>query len=113
MKSIFNKADNGELIERVKKLSSETQPLWGKMDVSQMLAHIHEPLMVMTGDKKLSFTLMGVLLGRYLRKKYLRERGFGKNLPTHEQFKVVDKKQFKAEQNKLIALLDQIGRAHV
>ena len=106
MKSIFNKAENSEIIERVNKLSSETQPVWGKMDVSQMLAHIHEPLLVMTGDKKLSFTLMGILMGGYLKKKFLRERGFGKNLPTHSEFKMVDKKQFKAEQSKVIALLN-------
>ena len=106
MKSIFNKADNNELIERVKKLSPETQALWGKMNVSQMLAHVHEPLLLMKGDTEVKFTLIGALLGKYLKKKFLRERGFGKNLATHAKFKMVDEKEFKTEQGKLIEQLN-------
>ena len=108
MKSIFNQADNNELIERVKRLTPETQPLWGKMNVGQMLAHVHEPLLVMTGDKKLGFTPLGFLMGKRLKKKFLHERGFGKNLLTHTDFKMVDKKQFEAEQTKLINLLKEL-----
>lgn len=40
MKSLYNKADNEALILRINQLTAETQPLWGKMDVSQMLTHI-------------------------------------------------------------------------
>jgi hypothetical protein len=105
MNSIFNSTDNKELIERVKKLSPETQALWGKMDVAQMLAHTHQPLLVMKGDKKIKFTLIGALLGNYLKKKFLKDKGFGKNLGTHAQFKVVDKKQFESEKQKLIETL--------
>lgn len=108
MKSIFNKADNNELIERIKKLSPETQALWGKMNVGQMLMHVSNPLLVMTGEKKIKFTLLGFLIGKNLKKKFLKERGFGKNLPTHVQFKVTDKKQFEDEQGKLIKLLESL-----
>ncbi|HRH63138.1 MAG TPA: DUF1569 domain-containing protein [Bacteroidia bacterium] len=108
MKSIFNKADNEALISRINKLTAESQPLWGKMDVSQMLAHITTPLLVMKGEVKINFTLLGMLFGKSLKKKYLRDRGFGKNLPTHTKFKVVDSKQFAAEQKKFIELLQEL-----
>ncbi|MHA6250257.1 hypothetical protein ACXYMU_20145 [Pontibacter sp. CAU 1760] len=39
MKSVFNPADTATLISRINKLTPETQRLWGKMTVSQMLAH--------------------------------------------------------------------------
>jgi len=69
MQSIFNKANNLVLIEMVKKLSPETQALWGKMSISQMLAHVYQPLLVMKGDKKIKFTLLGILVGKRLKKK--------------------------------------------
>ena len=102
MSSIFNPADNDQLIARLKNLSPGSQPLWGTMDVSQMLSHANEPLLVLKGDKVLKFTFLGMLFGGYLKKKYLKERSFGKNLPTHVQFKVTDKKQFESELEKLI-----------
>lgn len=108
MNSIFNSTDNQQLIERVKKLNPESKALWGKMNVSQMLSHTHEPLVVMKGEKKLAFTFIGVLMGKRLKKKFLKERGFDKNLPTHAQFKVVDEKQFQAEQKKLIDALTNL-----
>lgn len=113
MNSIFDPTDNQELVTRAKKLNAESKALWGKMNVSQMLSHVNEPLMVMTGEKKIKFTLLGILLGNYLKKKYLRDRGFGKNLPTHEQFKVVDEKQFQAELEKFIETLSYLQQKGV
>jgi hypothetical protein len=114
MNSIFEQKDNHQLIERVKQLRPETQALWGKMNVSQMLAHVNEPLLVMKGEKTIKYTLIGRLFGNYLKNKFIKDRGFGKNLLTHEKFKVVDQKQFQQEQEKLIAtlqLLQQKGTA--
>jgi hypothetical protein len=108
MKSIFDTKDNLELVERFKKLSPETQALWGTMSVSQMIAHTHEPLMVMTGNKVIKYTLLGMFFGNYLKKKYIKDRGFGKNLPTHKQFIVSDKKQFENELEKMLNTLQLI-----
>ena len=107
MKSIFNKNDNAELIERIKKLNSETQGLWGKMNVGQMLKHVRVPLQLMNGSKQIKFTLLGFFFGKTLMKKYFKDRGFGKNLPTHTEFRVVDKKEFESEQKELIHILQQ------
>lgn len=105
MNSIFNSNDNRSLVERFKKLSPETQPLWGSMSVSQMIAHAHEPLKVMMGSKEIKYTLLGRFFGNYLKKKYIKDRGFGKNLPTHTQFKVSDKKQFEIELEQMLQSL--------
>ena len=49
-KNLFNQKESQETIDRIGTLSNETQGLWGKMDVAQMLAHcnvayeiVHEP----------------------------------------------------------------------
>ena len=105
MNSIFDQKDNSQLIDRLKKLTPQTQGLWGKMNVSQMIAHVHEPLLVMKGDKTIKFTLLGMFFGKYLKNKFIKDRGFGKNLLTHAKFKVVDEKQFQKEQEKLIETL--------
>ena len=39
MKNIFEKDTTEEVISRIEKLSPESQRLWGRMSVSQMLAH--------------------------------------------------------------------------
>lgn len=39
MNSIFEQNHTNEIIVRIKQLSPESQPRWGKMNVAQMLAH--------------------------------------------------------------------------
>ena len=39
MKNIFDIAVVNELIARIQQLQANTQPIWGKMSVAQMLAH--------------------------------------------------------------------------
>lgn len=39
MKNIYNHLDTEEILNRIDKLSPNSQPQWGKMDVAQMLAH--------------------------------------------------------------------------
>lgn len=40
IKNLFNNSVKQELIERINKLTPETQRKWGKMNVAQMLAHL-------------------------------------------------------------------------
>ena len=39
MKSLFDKPVCEELLQRIDQLSPESKALWGKMNVTQMLAH--------------------------------------------------------------------------
>lgn len=40
MGSLFNAEDNNSIRKRINKLTPDSKPLWGKMNVSQMLAHL-------------------------------------------------------------------------
>lgn len=106
MHSLFSKTDNQNIINRISKITSETQSQWGKMNVSQMLAHCQEPLRVAYGELKLKRGLIAILFGGMVKKQLTKdERSFARNLPTDKAFIVVDQKEFEQEKNNLIALV--------
>lgn len=84
MKSFFNVSDHNELIDRINKLRKETKGEWGKMTVSQMLAHCQVPLSVAIGETKLKRGLFGILFGRIAKKQLVKQEDFKKkNYPLH------------------------------
>jgi hypothetical protein len=44
VKNLFDPAVKHEIIVRTNKLAPESKPLWGKMNVAQMLAHLQVPI---------------------------------------------------------------------
>ncbi|UPQ79440.1 DUF1569 domain-containing protein [Flavobacterium azooxidireducens] len=86
MASIFDKNDNAVLISRINALTPETQPLWGKMNVGQMLSHCQAPIDVAFGDAKLKSNIIFLVLGRILKKKILAAPMFKKNSMTEPSF---------------------------
>ena len=53
VKNLFASDAKQFIIERINKLTSESKPLWGKMNVAQMLAHCQMPMGVALGSHKL------------------------------------------------------------
>jgi hypothetical protein len=103
VKSLFNKNDNEEMINRINSLTNTSQAQWGKMNVSQMLAHCQVPLKVSFGEMKLKRGIPGILFGSMIRKKLTRdETPFDKSLPTDKGFIVIDQREFEKEKNNLI-----------
>ncbi len=108
MSSIFNPAHSAELVDRLNKLTSESKPLWGKMNVSQMLAHLQQPLKVSLGEQKLKRSFVGLLFGKMAKKKMLGENGFGKNLPTDPNFIIKGDRHFEQERTATIEYLTRL-----
>lgn len=50
MKSIFQEQDRREILDRVKALTPDNPQRWGKMTISQMLAHVGDQLRMALGD---------------------------------------------------------------
>jgi hypothetical protein len=110
MKSLFNHTDNQEIINRINALKPASQGLWGKMNVSQMLAHCQEPLRVAYGELQLKRGLIAMLFGSMVKKRLTQdERPFGRNLPTDKAFVVVDGKEFEKEKTELIRLIKKFA----
>jgi len=97
MKSVFNPADNAELIERIDKLTPSSRALWGKMSVSQMLAHCQMIIKVALGELQLKRGLMGFLFGRIALKQIVSDQPLKANLPTFKEAKMSAGKDFDTE----------------
>lgn len=102
MRSIYNKAHNLELIDRINKLTPESQPKWGKMNVAQMLSHCQGPMDVAFGNLKLKPNFLIGLLGKMFKNKILNAAEFKKNSPTAPEFIRKDAIDFEQSREELI-----------
>jgi hypothetical protein len=102
MKNFFNASDTEEILNRIERLTPETQRLWGKMDVAQMMAHCSILLRIARGLDKPQRRLLGILLGWAVKDSFFGEKAFPKNSPTDKTFIVAHKKTFEDEKQKLI-----------
>jgi hypothetical protein len=110
MESLFEPEVTRKMVNRIDQLTADTKPLWGKMKVSQMLAHMQPPLRVALGDEKLKKGLMALLFGRIAKKQMVNESPFKKNLPTAPSFVVKEEKDFEEEKAKLTDLVQRFSK---
>jgi hypothetical protein len=111
MKSLFNPSDNKEIIERLDRLTTDAKGVWGKMNVSQMLAHAQAPLRVAFGELKLKRSLIGFLFGPIAKKKLSTEVPWERNLPTDKNFVVGEQRNFEEEKKRLAALVQRFAQS--
>lgn len=110
MKSLFNQTDNQEIIKRINCLDPAAKAQWGKMNVSQMLAHCQTPLKVAFGELKLKRTLLGILFGSIAKKKLVGLEPYPQNLPTDKNFIIHGNPSFEEERKKLIELVQRFAQ---
>lgn len=109
MKNVLDKQDASQLLTRLNKLQPGSGPLWGKMNVCQMVAHCQKPLDVYFGNIKLKRGLIGWLFGGMAKKKFLSDAPFPRNLPTVKEFKITHEGDLQQERNKLKEMIQQFA----
>ena len=77
MKSLFDKEPYNDVIERMNKLTPQTQRQWGNMDVAQMMAHCREAFKVPLSDHKHPRIFMGLVMGWMIKSKMYNESPWG------------------------------------
>ncbi len=108
MESIFTEEGLSVFISRIEALSAESQPIWGKMTVAQMLAHCQVPLEIALGDEIVRTPFYSHLIGPFMKlyytSKYTKPR---KNSKTLRIFRLYDSdaKDFWTEQTRLLVFL--------
>ena len=107
--NIFQKNVTDEFISRINKLTMNTNPVWGKMNVSQMLAHccityqyVYEPQIF----KKPNF-FMAWVLKTFVKKSVINEIPYKHNLQTGPDFIIKDDRDFEKEKSRLICFLQK------
>lgn len=110
MENIFDAKTAQNYIERINKLTPETQRKWGKMSVDQVLAHmnvaysfIFEP----EKQKKPNF-IAKFLLSNFVKPKIVNDKPYKQSLPTSPVFIISDERNFEDEKKKLIGNIQRV-----
>ena len=109
MRHLFEKEALEEILSRIEKLTPASQPLWGKMNVAQMLAHCNATMEVATSRKVYKRSFLGFIFGKIAKKAFLNEKPLSHNSPTAKEFLIVDQKDFEAEKGNLINMVTEFS----
>ena len=116
MKNIFDATDTQVVIERINALSPETQNLWGKMNVSQMMAHCNVAYELVYDDKHPKPKgFQKFMIKLFAKNIVVGPKPYKKNSRTSPMFIISDQRDFESEKNRLIAHLEktqQLGASH-
>ena len=114
IKSLLDPTAKQEIILRIQKLNPQSPSQWGKMNVSQMLAHLQMPLGVAIGTHKLKRTMFGRIFGPIAKPMLFNSKPTKKNLPTDKTFVMTgSEREFDVEKNKLIAMIDNFSESNL
>lgn len=107
MVNIFSAEGVVDFINRINKLSSQTKPLWGKMNVGQMLAHVNVSYEMVYESAKHPKPkgFMKWVLRRFVKKNIVNEKPYRKNMRTAPAFLMRGNKDFATEKARLIEYL--------
>lgn len=106
MKSIFDETTYQEIVSRINNLNEDSQPLWGKMNVGQMVWHCQIPLKVAI-DNKPNNKKGNLLIRWFFKKSLYDDKPWRKNLPTSPIAKAKEDKDFVTEREKLLNMIRQ------
>lgn len=102
--SIFDSATHEGVLERLNKLTPETQAKWGKMDVAQMLAHLNVGYDLTYGKAEAKYNGFTKLLFKIIGLKGIvtGEKPYKKNGRTAPVFMIADLRVFEDEKQRLM-----------
>lgn len=102
--NIFQPETTKVNLERLEKLTAKSQPLWGKMNAAQMLAHVNVAYDIAYGktkvhNSKFKKTLLKLFLKRIVTGS---SKPYSKNSRTAPEFVISDERAFETEKSKLV-----------
>lgn len=104
MVQIFTAEGAQQTIDRINQLSPDSKPLWGKMNVAQMLAHCNVTYELVYTDKhpKPRNPFMKWVLKSFVKNMVVNEEPYKKSVRTAPHFVVETEKDFEAEKKRLV-----------
>jgi hypothetical protein len=108
IKNLFEPVVKKEITDRIQKLNAQSERVWGKMDVAQMLAHVQIPMGVAFGTSTVKGNWLMKLILPFFKNELYNEKPWKQGLPTDKTFIMTGQsKDFENEKNQL---LDKINR---
>ena len=87
MQNVFSTQDANNFINRINKITPDTEAQWGKMSATQMLAHCNVTYeMAFENKHSKPNTFMRLILKLFVKDKVVSEKPYGHNSPTAPQF---------------------------
>jgi hypothetical protein len=111
VKNMFDAAVKADIVDRINRLTAQSQPLWGKMNVAQMLAHCQAPMGVAMGTHQLKGSFFMRLIGPLFKSLLTNNKPFKKGGPTDKSFIVSDQRDFENEKAKLIDMVQRFSES--
>ena len=115
-KNLFDQKECRETIERINSLTPETQALWGKMDVAQMLAHCNVAYELVYTDKHPKPKgFQKFMIKLFAKNLVVGPKPYKKNSRTAPMFLIADERDFEKEKNRLVDHLQktqELGASH-
>lgn len=102
--NLFDPAENDKMLARIEALQIDSNPLWGKMNVEQMMAHLNLTFKYTYGrepKRKPSF-LQRLAYKLFLKPLLTNEKPFKRELQTAPALKIVDERDFNKEKEILL-----------
>jgi hypothetical protein len=114
--NLFTTSVSNDIIARINKLSNTTPAQWGKMNVTQMLAHNNVTFEFAYEEKhnKPNF-FMAFILKNLVKKGLVNEVPYKKSASTAPEFIIGDDRNFEVEKKRLIEYIDRtvkLGENH-
>jgi hypothetical protein len=107
--NIFSVSVCADMVSRINRLNENTPALWGKMNVSQMLAHCCVTYEMIFENKhaKPNF-LLRFVLKNFIKSKVVGEEPYKQGGPTAPQFLITNERDFEKEKMRLINYINQV-----
>ena len=110
MKNLFDPATVEELRQRIANLQPDSQPLWGKMNPAQALAHCSAGIQMAMGEIRPRRILLGRLFGRLAKKSMIvNQKPMPRNVKTDESLLIKDQRDLAVEQQHLREWIDRFA----
>ena len=114
VKNLFDPAVKQEIIDRINKLTPTTKQLWGKMNVSQMLAHVQMPILIAYGTHQPKGSFLLRLIGPLFKSKLWDEQPYKQSLPTDPTFiMTTSEKDFEKEKAMVLELVNKFTESNL
>ena len=114
--NIFTTSVSNDVVSRINQLSNTTPAQWGKMNVTQMLAHNNVTFEFAYEEKhKKPNFFMAFILKNLVKKGLTNEVPYKKNSSTAPEFIIGDDRNFDVEKSRLIEYINktvQLGENH-
>lgn len=117
IEDLFDPEAKQRVVARIERLGPESKPLWGTMNVAQMLAHcnvayeiVHEP-----GMHARPGAIGRFFAGLFARAMVVGDKPYPRNSPTAPSFVIKEARDFAKEKARLLGYIEatfQQGAAH-